>query len=98
MNHCFRKRPAVIEAFQMTAEHRASNVDWPEWLHAAWQKGFETVGALYPVASSLVIHTLEGNLIVSTDDWIIRGVQGELYPCKPDIFVLSYEEVRDDPT
>ena len=41
----------------------------------------------------LVIHTLEGNMTVSPGDYVIRGVQGEHYPCKPDIFESTYEEV-----
>ena len=40
-----------------------------------------------------MIHTLEGDMRVSSGDWIIRGVQGEFYPCKPDIFKATYEEV-----
>ena len=43
----------------------------------------------------LNIHTLEGNMIASVGDWIIKGVKGEFYPCKPDIFENTYEEVFD---
>ena len=46
----------------------------------------------------LAIRTLEGVHEVSWDDWIIRGVAGELYPCKPDIFEQTYEEVDQDGT
>lgn len=41
----------------------------------------------------LIIHTLEGNHFAAVGDWIIRGVKGEFYPCKPDIFEQTYEEV-----
>jgi hypothetical protein len=41
----------------------------------------------------LVIETLEGNMIANPGDWIIRGIQGEFYPCKPDIFEATYERV-----
>lgn len=44
-----------------------------------------------PADGMLVIRTLEGDMKVSLDDWIIRGVQGEFYPCKPDIFAATYE-------
>lgn len=94
----YRKRPVVIEAFQMTKERRASNADWPEWLHRAWQKNWHEAGAVscedYPRSDGndrLVIQTLEGVHTVGWGDWIIRGVHGELYPCKPDIFELTYE-------
>jgi hypothetical protein len=43
--------------------------------------------------SHVVIRTLEGDMRAEPDDWIIRGVRGELYPCKPDIFAATYEEV-----
>ena len=45
---------------------------------------------------NLIIHTLEGKMIAQVNDWIIRGVQGEYYPCKPDIFEKTYEPVVDE--
>ena len=94
----FRKKPVVIEAFEMTKEHRASNADWPEWMHRAWQLDRETPGSLYPTEEgtgdgTLSIGTLEGQHLVSWGDWIIQGVKGELYPCKPDIFAATYDAV-----
>jgi hypothetical protein len=94
----FRKKPIEIEAFQMTPERRKSNADWPWWLYQAWQLDRSTPGSLYPTAynssdSTLSIGTLEGPLTVSWDDWIIRGVMGEIYPCKPDIFEATYDLV-----
>ena len=96
MNLKFRKKPVVIEAFQMTEERRASNADWPEWMHQAWQLDREAPGSLHPTEEgagdgTLSIGTLEGPHLVSWGDWIIRGVKGELYPCKPDIFEATYE-------
>lgn len=93
----FRKRPIVIEAFQMTRERRESNVDWPNWLHEAWNKTRRQAGALWinpndPDRKELVISTFEGVHAVSWNDWIVRGVKGELYPVKPDIFEATYEE------
>lgn len=97
----FTKKPVTIEAFQMTKTNRASNEHWPNWLHLAWQKDFHEKGAVscedYPNSDGtdrLVIQTLEGTQTVSWDDWIIQGVKGELYPCKPDIFALTYDEVK----
>lgn len=100
----FRKKPGVIEAFQMTRERRASNADWPSWLHDAWNGAVGVPGSVWPQDypdsdgdDQLVIGTLEGNHVVSWGDWIIRGVKGELYPCKPDIFQMTYESVSSDP-
>ena len=98
MNTKFRKKPVVIEAFQMTKERRESNADWPDWLHEAWQTDRDEPGALYAadlVTRTVSIHTLEGEHLVNWGDWIIKGVKGELYPCKDDIFKLTYEEVTN---
>lgn len=95
----FRKKPVVIEAFQLTKETRADNRDWPEWMNRAWNEKREAKGSLYPTEEgtgdgTLSIGTLEGQHLVSWNDWIIQGVSGELYPCKPDIFELTYEKVE----
>ena len=95
----YRKKPVVIEAFQMTKERRWDNSEWPNWLNQAWQKGPKEVGSLYirPLDTErelLAISTMEGFHMVTWDDWIIKGVAGELYPCKPDIFEKTYELVE----
>jgi len=97
MDHRYRKKPVIIEAFQMTRARREDNSEWPEWLNEAWQKDRDEDGALYiffPPSRLLAIRTLEGDHVVSWADWIIRGVKGELYPCKPDIFEATYEPVK----
>ena len=98
MNYKFRKRPVTIEAFQMTEERRQNNFDWPTWLHEAWNKQEFSEGSVCIDPNDLerkrlCIGTLEGVMRVDWNDWIIKGVKGELYPCKPDIFQSSYEEV-----
>lgn len=85
----FRKKPVVIEACQFIYG------DDP----------FGVINVLEPMADvdprSSIVHgkhwvsTLEGPLIVSPGDWIIKGVKGEFYPCKPDIFAATYEEVKE---
>ncbi len=99
MNYKYKKKPVVIEAFQMTQERRWDNSEWPEWMNAAWNELRDAEGALQPKAAGaddglLEIVALEGNHDVSWGDWIIQGVQGELYPCKPGIFEATYEEVE----
>lgn len=96
----YRKKPIVIEAFQLTRPRHAYNAEWPSWLHAAWSLPRTTEGAMFPHGHAhkpglFAIHTKEGNPDVSWDDWIIRGVVGELYSCKPDIFALTYDAVED---
>lgn len=97
----FRKKPVVIEAVQFldTSETMLEIIEWtkgsPTPAHisnvtrnhsARYPEGFD-----YPL---LVIATLEGEHIVSKDDFVIKGVAGEFYPCKPDIFEKTYEPVK----
>jgi hypothetical protein len=100
MNNQFRKRPVVIEAFQMTEARRQDNSEWPTWLNLAWNNEAGVIGSVFPMyynlsdgTDQLCITTLEGIMTVGWNDYIIQGVQGELYACKPDIFELTYEEV-----
>jgi hypothetical protein len=82
----YRKKPVVIEAFQWTGQRPH---DWPEWA-TNWPQGWVTLIE----GRDLVVDTLEGRMSASLGDWIIKGVKGELYPCKPDIFDATYEEVK----
>ncbi len=96
----YRKKPVAIEAFQMTEARRFDNIDWPSWLNQAWNKPDFSEGALKidaddPERKKLVIGTLEGVLRVNWNDYIIQGVKGEIYACKPDIFEATYELVAD---
>jgi len=95
----FRKKPIEVEAFQMTKPRRWDNSEWPGWLHKAWNLHPETPGCLYCMPENnqeLFISTLEGDHRISWNDWIIRGIKGELYPCKPDIFDATYEMITED--
>jgi hypothetical protein len=102
VNMKYRKKPVVIEAFQMTEERRFDNKDWPAWMNQAWNKTDFSEGSLSidsddPKRERLVIGTLEGVLRVNWGDFIIRGVKGEIYACKPDIFEQTYEVAGDGP-
>lgn len=77
----FRKKPVVIEAIQWTGD----NHDEIAFL------GHVNRGAIQRVDRALPIKTLEGEMLAEVGDWIIRGIKGELYPCKPDIFAATYE-------
>ena len=90
----FTKKPVEIEAFQMTEARRYDNSEWPNWLNKAWNND-PSEGAMWceDGGKELFCGTLEGVHIISWDDWIIQGIKGELYPCKPDIFAATYEAV-----
>ena len=79
----YRKRPVVIEAVQ----HRAGEQPYE------FAKDVAAGKMRYCEDDTVLIATLEGDMIGRPGDWIIRGVNGELYPCKPDIFAKTYEEV-----
>jgi len=100
----YRKKPVVIEAVQLRWD------TWGEMCAFApvgtngcrgvyvaedgsWSDG---VGRPNDARIGLLIPTLEGEMLGVQDDWIIKGVQGEFYPCKPDIFAATYGEVEDD--
>ena len=95
----YRKRPVVIEAIQF------ANGELPDRLRfhgrcPAWISEAMRTGTVVPEFRSedywyLKIVTLEGEMLASPDDWIIQGVQGEIYPCKPDIFKATYELVEE---
>lgn len=89
----FRKRPVEIDAIQWTGDnidavmgfmHPQEPVHVNSLSHMQFTNADELVG----------IQTLEGLMVAAKGDWIIRGVQGELYPCKPDIFAVTYEAVE----
>lgn len=101
----YRKKPKIIDAFQMTLERRWDNSEWPMWMHEAWNRepgeGCIWIDPKAPIAeghksaAELVCGTLEGVCHISWGDYIIQGIQGEIYPCKPDIFADSYESVEE---
>lgn len=85
----FRKKPVVIEAAR--CRDLVANRDWsalPSWIRKSYDEG----GIVF-ASDHIAITTLEGTMRADMDDWIIRGVKGELYPCKPDIFAATYEAV-----
>ena len=77
----YRKKPVTIGAIQ--------------WLGTNLSEIDDFVGeSIANKGTTLVIHTLEGDMEASIGDYIIKGVKGEFYPCKPDIFAKTYEEVE----
>ena len=89
----YRKKSIIVEAFQMTVERLWDTSDWPWWLLEAWRLEMSQTGAIYRNGnqSKLFINTLEGTHQVTFGDYIIQGIKGELYPCKPDIFKANYD-------
>ena len=90
----FRKKPVVIEAMKLTKENWE---DVRSWIVMNDPKSLkEVVKNEKGEVTGIIIHTLEGDHLANMGDFIIKGIKGEFYPCKPDIFVKTYEVVRDE--
>jgi hypothetical protein len=84
----FRKKPIVVEARQFTIHDAEYPLDIQEWCNG------KVRGTLLPATERcLQIDTLEGEMECNVGDWIIKGVKGEFYSCKADIFALTYDPV-----
>jgi hypothetical protein len=81
----YRKKPVVIEAVQWDGTDIS--------LDAIADLAYDGNRRVQQVGDKLEIPTLEGVMTASVNDWIIKGVSGEVYPCKPDIFKMTYESV-----
>jgi hypothetical protein len=78
----YRKKPLVIEARQFTGPGDGPAI-------AGWCGGeYKDPGGAKPL---IVVHTLEGEMVAFPGDWVIHGVIGEFYPCKPEVFAATYE-------
>lgn len=80
----YRKKPVIVEAVQWTGENHAEMCEFID------PEAFEIISRV-----GLVIHTLEGDHHASPGDYIVKGIAGEFYPCKPDIFMQTYEPVKE---
>ena len=89
----FRKKPVVIDAVQLTKENANDVYDWLLTMKDG-NDGIEQSRIEQNFDNGIIIHTLEGNHLAQYGDFIIKGVAGEFYPCKPDIFESTYEEVK----
>ena len=83
----FRKKPVVIEAVHFTRDTKAAD------LHALFGRFDNIVVG----RDHIIIRTLEGDMRADEGDWIIKGVKGEFYPCKPDIFTATYDVIDETP-
>lgn len=83
----FRKKAVVIEAQHFTLENK--------------ERAFRFISCTKdPIGTAenpeIAIQTLEGTMVAKVGDWIIKGINGEFYPCKPDIFEMTYEKVEEE--
>jgi hypothetical protein len=91
----YRKKPVIVEAIQFNGLNFKEIIEFTKG--KAFKKegvGSSANGNGYPQHyESFYINTLEGEMLTSINDWVIKGIKGEFYPCKPDIFNKTYDEV-----
>lgn len=86
----FRKKPITVQAMVFDGS-RISGANIADWMAMQGAPGIATFDETPGQSPVLMIQTLEGDMQASPGDWIIRGVQGEFYPCKPEIFAATYD-------
>ena len=89
----FTKKPVTIDAWGVITLLGIARYDHmlPDSVHQAWERGDIIFNG-----DHIVIRTLEGDMVAKPGDMLIRGIQGEFYPCKPDIFAETYEPAEDE--
>jgi hypothetical protein len=90
----FRKKPVVIEAVKWLGDNLREVIDFTGLHPSAEKWTWEEYQAVVS-SEGLKIFTMEGALTATIGDWIVKGVKGEYYPCKPDIFDATYEPVLE---
>lgn len=91
----FRKKPVEVQAWTVAELNHAAATDWyslPRCVRDAYEQG----GWVFGADRGIYVPTLEGPLFAAPEDWIIRGVAGEFYPVKPDIFAATYEALTSE--
>ena len=89
----YRRKPAMVEAYQITEETVGDFANWPQWLQDASAKAPNETGAFFFFAFSkeIKLHTAYGDVVVGTGDWIVKDASGELLACGADRFSTTYE-------
>lgn len=85
----YRKKPVVVDAWQWNGDPTQASILVPSYVR-------ENARPRPEDPSLLIVSTPEGEMTTSPGDWIIRGVEGEVYPCKPSVFDATYEPVSED--
>ena len=85
----YQKKPVTVEVWKLN--HKDSTDSAPKWVQKAWHED----GLYYVDNHTWHILTLEGEMIAEDGDYLIQGVHGEIYSCKPDIFEETYVKVDD---
>jgi len=88
----YRKKPVVIEAMEFVTNNEPGDVTMNKIV--SWVNDNQGIIICHHDGTDIFINTLEGVMVASCGDFIIKGIKGEFYPCKPDIFKATYDEVQ----
>lgn len=94
----FRKKPIIVDAEQIKSAPGKHGPQVPDWQRVENEYGIDAIGNNVGDRFECLgfnIKTLEGTMFARPGDWIIRGIKGELYPCRPDIFAATYEPAEE---
>ena len=90
----YRKKPVVIEAIQFETNNEVGSPNMDKLVN--WMNQGKDKMVAWHNGTNIFIQTLEGEMQANVGDYIIKGVKGEFYPCKPDIFEMTYEIVEGE--
>ena len=91
----YTKKPVTIEAHQLTEDNLVKMYEWVNGVVVTPSMNlYRLLKEEAALVNGLFIQTLEGNMLATFGDWVIRGVNGEFYPCKPDIFEKTYDNAK----
>lgn len=96
MNLKYVKKPIPVEAIQITEEFGIHSVYYWEDFLPDWYIDAVKAGKVSISNSGFGVHTLEGTMLAPFNSYLVRGVDGELYPCREDIFKKSYDEYKEE--
>lgn len=91
----YRKKPLVVKALRYTGVESIPEAE--KFVGKSLKIGSSAYDGKKYTMANIYIETLEGDMYVSNGDYIIKGVKGEFYPCKPDVFEATYEEATNAP-
>ena len=92
----YRRKPIIVDAVKMLS---CGFAETPEWVTKALSENiiyYSNVDGTNYIKDGFIVQTLDGNMIGNIGDYLIRGVDGEIYPCKGDIFRKTYELMEED--
>ena len=94
MSNEYRQKPIIVKAWRWNGDQNLSGA--PDWIQSAYETGKIQITSDYKDQTYMTIYKTHGNLRVYSGDYVIKGVQGGIYPCKADTFHAAHESVQNN--